>query len=161
MVPRVAEHSYSAQLEWTGNRGTGTSGYRAYGREYLIRVPGKPLLEGSSDPVFCGNADRHNPEDLLLSSVSACHMLWFLHLAADSGVVVTAYSDSASGVLQLEPDGSGRFIRIHLRPQVTVLNAAMQEICAALHEKANRLCFIANSLNFKIEHHPLVQVAVS
>ena len=152
MDQKVADPIYSAIIEWTGNTGTGTSGYREYGRDYTVRISGKPFLEGSSDPAFLGDPAKHNPEDLLLAAVSSCHMLWFLHLAADNGIVVTSYTDHASGELHLEPNGSGRFISIELKPDVTVLDESMRARCAELHVLANRYCFIANSLNIPVTH---------
>ena len=149
----MADHNYSTIIEWTGNKGTGTSGYREYGRDYTVRISGKPFLEGSSDPAFRGDPAKHNPEDLLLAAVSSCHMLWFLHLAADNGIVVTSYTDHATGVLNLESDGSGRFISIELKPDVAVLDESMVARCGELHVLANRYCFIANSLNFPVTHN--------
>ena len=152
-------HTYHTQLHWTGNLGSGTSGYRAYSREHEIRVDGKPMLPGSSDPAFRGDPTRYNPEDLLVASLSACHMLWFLHLCADAGIVVTTYSDNAVGTMTETADGSGRFSEVTLRPQVTVAEAAMIERAQALHADAHRMCFIANSCNFPVRHEPECRVA--
>lgn len=153
MDQKVADPIYSTTIEWTGNKGTGTSGYREYGRDYIVRISGKPFIEGSSDPAFRGDPAKHNPEDLLLTAVSSCHMLWFLHLAADNGIIVTSYTDHATGVLHLESDGSGRFISIDLNPEVAVLEESMVDRCAELHQQANRYCFIANSLNIPVSHN--------
>ncbi len=152
-------HTYHTQLHWTGNLGSGTSGYRAYSRDHEIQVDGKPMLPGSSDPAFRGDPSRYNPEDLLVSSLSACHMLWFLHLCADAGIVVTAYSDNATGTMTETADGSGRFSEVTLHPQVTVADAAMIERAQALHAAAHRMCFIANSCNFPVRHEPVCRVA--
>ncbi len=152
-------HTYNTQLHWTGNLGSGTSGYRAYSRNHEIEVDGKPLLPGSSDPAFRGDPSRYNPEDLLVSSLSACHMLWFLHLCADAGIVVTAYSDRATGTMIETADGSGRFSEVTLHPQVTVAEAAMIERAQALHAAAHRMCFIANSCNFPVQHEAQCRVA--
>jgi organic hydroperoxide reductase OsmC/OhrA len=84
------QHRYSVTLRWTGNLGRGTADYRAYARTHELRAPGKPVLAGSADPGFRGDADRWNPEELLVASLSACHQLWYLHLAAEAGLVVTA-----------------------------------------------------------------------
>lgn len=150
-------HTYHTDLHWTGNLGSGTSGYRAYSREHEIRVDGKPMLLGSSDPAFRGDPTRYNPEDLLVASLSACHMLWFLHLCADAGIVVTDYSDRATGTMVETADGGGRFSEVTLHPQVTVTKAEMIERAQALHEAAHRLCFIANSCNFPVRHEPMCQ----
>lgn len=151
-------HTYHTDLRWTGNLGSGTSGYRAYSRNHEIRVDGKPMLLGSSDPAFRGDPTRYNPEDLLVASLSACHMLWFLHLCADAGIVVTDYSDRATGTMVETTDGGGRFSEVTLCPQVTVADAAMIERAQALHIEAHRLCFIANSCNFPVRHEAVCRV---
>src|SRR4030095_12641543 len=101
------EHSYSVKLNWTGNLGQGTSGYRAYSRNHEISAGGKPALPGSSDPTFRGDPTRYNPEEFLVSALSTCHMLWYLHLCAEAQIVVLEYSDEASGVMEETPDGGG------------------------------------------------------
>lgn len=151
------EHNYAATITWTGNQGSGTSGYRAYSRNHDIAVAGKPVIAGSSDPAFRGDPTRHNPEDLLIGSVSACHMLWYLHLCSAAGIVVTAYEDPASGTMSEAPDGSGRFVEIVLRPQVTLSHGDPAE-AESLHHKAHELCFIANSVNFPIRIEPSVVI---
>ncbi len=147
-------HSYFATVEWTGNTGSGTSSPRSYERRHDIRVEGKPVIAGSSDPAFRGDPMRHNPEDLLVASVAACHMLWFLGLCAAAGVMVTAYSDSAEGTMSVDADGGGRFTRILLRPRVAVGSPVAPRTLAALHREAHAKCFIANSLNCPVEHAP-------
>src|SRR6476661_292670 len=103
------EHTYEIDLTWTGNRGTGTSAYRAYDRTHEIGAPGKPALPGSSDPAFRGDGTRYNPEEFLVAALSACHMLAYLHLCADAGVVVTGYVDRARGVMTETESGGGHF----------------------------------------------------
>src|SRR5690242_16645175 len=121
MAQTRGEHQYAVDATWTGNHGTGTSGYRAYGREHSIAAGTKPVIPGSADSAFRGDAARWNPEDLLVAALSACHQLWYLHLCADAGVVVLAYRDHATGTMVEDPaTGSGRFVRVVLRPQVTV-----------------------------------------
>ena len=112
-------HRYEIQVEWTGNRGTGTSSYSAYGREHTIRAGTKPDIAGSSDPAFRGRADRWNPEDLMVAAASACHKLWYLHLCAVAGIVVMAYRDDAEGTMLDDPE-HGHFTEIVLRPQVAI-----------------------------------------
>jgi len=90
-------HTYTCSVTWTGNTGTGTSSYRAYSRDHIVAGPGKPELPGSADPAFRGDAKRYNPEELLLASLSTCHMLWYLHLCADAKVTVVAYRDEPLG----------------------------------------------------------------
>ncbi|HZS58789.1 MAG TPA: OsmC family protein [Gemmatimonadaceae bacterium] len=154
MAPR--EHRYTTVVEWTGNTGTGTSAYRAYLRQHEISSPSnqKPLIPGSSDPGFRGDAARWNPEELLVASLSTCHQLWYLHLCADAGLVITSYVDRAEGVMVEEADGSGRFRQVTLRPVVTFAPGADLDRARALHHDAHRMCFIANSVNFPVEHEP-------
>lgn len=109
------EHRYDVAVTWTGNDGAGTQSYRSYRRDHVIEVVGKPQIPGSSDPDFLGDLVRYNPEELLVASLSACHMLWYLHLCADNGILVTDYRDNASGALQADESGGGAFVRVVLR----------------------------------------------
>ncbi|WP_017791772.1 OsmC family protein [Leucobacter salsicius] len=151
-------HEYAITVEWVGNRGTGTSGYREYGREQLIHGAHKPPLAGSADPTFRGNRDRWNPEEMLLSALAQCHMLSYLHVAVRDGVVVTDYVDDATGVL-LQRGMGGAFESVTLRPRVTVASADMVEAARAAHSDAQKFCFIANSVNFPVHHDPVILVA--
>jgi organic hydroperoxide reductase OsmC/OhrA len=152
----VRQHRYEVSVSWTGNRGSGTSGYRDYGREHQVSADGRPPIEASSDPVFRGDPDRWNPELELTAAVSQCHMLWYLHLCAEAGVVVTEYTDDAHGIMAEDADGTGRFVEMVLRPRVTVAAADMTPAAVNLHSDANAKCFIANSLNFPVHHEPVV-----
>jgi len=149
-------HRYKTQVEWRGNSGKGTTDYRSYSRDHQISVGGKPVIPGSSDPSFRGDSARYTPEDLLVSSLSACHMLWYLHLCAVNNVVVVDYTDNAEGEMAENDDGSGEFIKVILRPRVTVAEAAMADKAQSLHREANRMCFIARSVNFPVEHIPQI-----
>ncbi|TDP91586.1 organic hydroperoxide reductase OsmC/OhrA [Leucobacter luti] len=151
-------HEYRIDIEWAGNRGTGTSGYRAYGRELTIHAAHKAPLAGSADPTFHGDADRWNPEELLVSALAQCHMLSYLHMAVRAGVVVTAYTDAAVGTMRQEGVG-GAFTEVVLRPRVTVADEAMVEAALAAHAPAREACFIANSVNFPVRHEPEILVA--
>ena len=153
------EHHYAVSLEWHGNRGPGTSGYRDYGRQHVLSADGKPPISGSSDRAFHGDADRWNPEELLLSALSQCHLLSYLHVAASSGIVVTAYTDQAIGTMEQTTDGGGRFTSVTLRPLVTVSNAEMADAAQQLHSEAGGKCFIAASVNFPVHHEPRTVVA--
>ncbi len=148
------QHQYNLTVKWTGNNGTGTSGYRAYERSHTVFVDGKTEIKGSSDPMFRGDSTKHNPEDLLIASLAACHMLMYLHLCVDAGVVVIDYTDHATGTMVLTTDGGGHFTEVTLNPMVTVTDEAMVEQANLLHEQANKLCFIANSVNFPVYHRP-------
>lgn len=151
------EHHYAVDMKWTGNLGEGTSGYRAYSRNHEISAAGKITIPGSSDPVFRGDASRYNPEDLLVSSLSACHMLAYLHLCAVAGIVVLEYLDQASGVMTETPDGGGHFTDVLLRPQVLIAAGSDAEQATHLHERAHHLCFIASSVNFPVRCEPHVR----
>ena len=150
------QHHYPIRMKWTGNAGVGTREYRGYERAHEYSVPGKPVIPGSSDPAFRGDKTRYNPEELLVMSLSSCHMLWFLHLAAEAGVVVTAYEDEASGTMVEAADTGGHFTEVVLRPRVTLAAPGDQARAAALHERAHHLCFIANSVNFPVRCEPVV-----
>ena len=147
-------HEYQTSLVWTGNKGSGTMDYRSYDRSYVISVDQKADIQGSSDSAFMGDKEKHNPEDLLLSAISSCHMLWYLHLCSENGIVVLDYTDKALGTMTENADGSGHFSEVKLHPQVTISRDGDVEKANALHEQANKMCFIANSCNFPITHQP-------
>ncbi len=152
-------HQYKSKTQWVGNLGTGTSDYKAYSRNHDILVEGKNDLLCSSDPSFRGDRNRHNPEELLVASISGCHMLWYLHLCAVNGVVVQEYVDEALGEMEENKDGSGQFVHITLRPKVTVADESMVEKANALHHDANKMCFIARSVKFPVHHKPVTVTA--
>jgi organic hydroperoxide reductase OsmC/OhrA len=152
------EHHYDVAIEWTGNQGSGTSGYREYSRDHIIRTGSKPEIAGSSDAAFRGDATRWNPEDLFLASVSACHQLWYLHLCADAGVRVRSYLDEAHGTMQEGSDG-GRFTEVVLRPRVLIRAGDDRELAARLHHSAHEKCYIANSVNCPIRCEPTIEHA--
>ena len=152
------EHHYRTALEWTGNRGSGTKDYRAYGRDHVVKAAGKPPIAGSSDPAFRGDKARWNPEELLVASLAQCHMLWYLHLAAAAGIIVTAYRDEAEGVMLETDDGSGRFASVVLRPRVVLAPGSDPEQAKRLHHAAHEKCFIANSVNFPVACEPQIEV---
>lgn len=154
----MAEHEYRVGIEWLGNRGTGTRGYRDYGRELVVRADGKAHeILASADKPFRGDAERWNPEDLLVTALAQCHMLSYLHMAVQAGVVVTAYTDNAIGVMVQEGLG-GHFTQVVLHPVVTVADASMVEAARAAHADAYKYCFIANSVNFPVHHEPTVLI---
>ena len=152
------EHSYDISIRWTGNTGSGTSSYTGYSRDHEIISAGKPAIPGSSDPSFRGNKSRYNPEELLVAALSTCHMLWYLHLCSDSGIVVIDYEDRAIGKMLETEDGGGRFHEVRLNPRVTVEKGADLKRCGELHDKAHHLCFIANSVNFPVRCEADTQV---
>jgi organic hydroperoxide reductase OsmC/OhrA len=150
----MGEHHYAVRVTWTGNRGTGTSGYRDYGRQHDVALPGLPVLPGSADPTFRGDRDRYNPEQLLLTALSQCHMLSYLHVAVVHNVVVTGYTDEAEGTMRLNRDGSGEFTEVLLHPRVELADETQRALADSLHEEAHHLCFIARSVNFPVRAEP-------
>lgn len=152
----VRTHTYDVTVTWTGNSGTGTSSYRDYERAHDVTAEGLPPIAGSADPAFHGDASRWNPEQELVAALSQCHMLWYLHLCAVGGVVVTSYTDEAHGTMT--ESGGGRFTEVLLRPKITVTDAGMLDKAASLHSEANAKCFIANSMNFPVLHEPEITV---
>jgi organic hydroperoxide reductase OsmC/OhrA len=153
------KHTYEVSIDWTGNLGSGTSAYDAYTRDHLVRVGAKTAIEASSDPAFRGDAARHNPEELFVASLSSCHMLWYLHLCATKGIVVTAYVDEAIGTMQEEKNGSGRFTDVLLRPRVTIGAGGDADLAARLHEDAHEYCFLANSVNFPVRCEASIDIS--
>ena len=152
------QHRYEVEVAWTGNRGAGTASYHAYARDHEARAQRRPAILASSDPAFRGDPQRWDPERLLLASLSQCHLLWYLHLCSEEGVIVVAYVDRAAGVMVEDDDGGGRFVEVTLRPQVAVSAPAMVGPAQRLHERAGALCFIARSVNFPVHHRPEVRV---
>lgn len=148
------QHNYKTTLRWTGNKGTGTANYRAFERSYIVSIENKPDILGSSDPAFRGDKTKYNPEEFMVASLSSCHMLWYLHLCAEAGIVVTNYLDNATGVMVETSNGGGHFTKVILYPVVTVKENSMIVKANELHKKANELCFIANSVNFNVAHEP-------
>lgn len=153
-------HRYEVRTTWTGNTGEGTSHYRAYRRDHEIAGKDKTAsIPCSSDPVFRGDRSRYNPEELLLSAVSACHMLWMLHLCADAGIVVTSYEDPATAKVTMHPDGAGQFSEATLHPRMVITDPARIGDANALHHRAHKLCAIARSVNFPVQIDPTTVAA--
>lgn len=154
----MEKHYYTAEIKWTGNNGVGTERYNSYNRSHEISIIQKPVLFGSADPTFLGDKTKHNPEELLLSSISACHMLWYLHLCAEQRVVVVNYIDRVAGELRIFENGSGKFDSVTLNPLVAVKAESMVPKAIKLHEDAHKMCFISNSVNFPVHHHSKIEV---
>lgn len=153
------EHIYNAKINWTGNTGGGTSHYTAYSRAHKISGEGdKDVILGSAATVYRGDASRYNPEELVVAAIAGCHMLWYLHLCADAGVIVVDYQDDASGKLTETDDGNGRFSEVMIRPRVTIKRAADVAAATVLHDQAHKFCFIANSMNFPVKYKPEILV---
>lgn len=152
------EHIYSLDVRWTGNLGAGTSGYASYSRDHEISGAGKKTIFGSADPAFRGDPCRYNPEELLLSSLSTCHMLWYLHLCADAGIVISEYVDRPSGTMIESPSGTGQFSKVLLRPMVRIAAGGDAKLAKALHDRAHEMCFISRSVNFPVDCEVAIQV---
>jgi len=152
----LKRHHYDVRVTWTGDNGEGTKTYRGYRRDHTIACEGKPQIQGSSDPSFRGDRSRYNPEELLVASLSSCHMLWYLHLCSVNQVTVLDYRDSASGVMEESEDGSGEFVQVTLKPQVRVSAGDDRAKALSLHHEAHRLCFIARSVRFPVEIVPAI-----
>ena len=146
----MSEHRYAVRLEWSGAASGPTKTYAGYSRDHMIAAPGKPPLPGSADPAFRGDASKYNPEELLLAALSACHMLSYLALCAREGIGIASYSDNAVAVMA-EKGGAGRFTSATLCPVVEIDDERVER-ATALHEEAHAQCFIANSVNFPVEH---------
>ncbi len=152
-------HEYTSRVIWTGNRGEGTAHYRAYDRTWDIAVPGKPVMHCSNDPLLGGDPAKMNPEDLLLSALSACHMLWYLHYASDAGLRVLAYEDRPTGTGEIGPGGAGRFTKARLHPRVTLPKGSDLVAAEAIHHRIHQVCFIARSVNFPVDYAPVFELA--
>lgn len=155
------DHSFTVSVEWKGNLGTGTSAYKAFSRDHVVRIDGvhgKHEIEGSAARPFHGDAERWNPEEQLIAALAQCHMLSYLHVATQAGVIVESYTDAATGTLHVNTDGSGALAEVVLHPVITI-SAGDPALAERLHAEANRLCFIANSVNFPVRHEPQLLLA--
>ena len=150
----AASHRFTVNVNWVGNLGTGTDTYGSYSRDHVIGAEEKTdCIAGSSAARFRGDPTRYNPEELLIASLSTCHMLWYLHLCADAGVVVTEYADRAEATLEFH-GGVGRFTEALLRPAVRVADRTQRDEAERLHARAHEMCFIARSVNFPVRCEP-------
>ncbi|WP_035985877.1 OsmC family protein [Leptolyngbya sp. KIOST-1] len=157
-MAKAKSHLYRVEIHWTGNNGQGTHSYSTYDRAHTISAADKPPIVASADPSFRGDKTKYNPEELLVASLSSCHMLWYLHLCAEARVVVTGYVDYPIGTMIETEDGSGRFAKVLLRPVVTLVPQSNTELATQLHEQVHQKCFIANSVNFPVHCEPTIQL---
>ena len=142
--------THSAHLTWTGNTGAGTKSYDSYSRDCEITFEGKPSFRGTADPGFMGNPALQNPKDFLISALSSTHMLYFLALCAKYSITVTSYEDTPTGYVQLNPDGSGLYEKLILRPKVSFLEADKLDRIKSLHDRAQKQSLITDSVKFPI-----------
>ncbi len=152
----MKHHNYKINIIWDSETSGVTTGYNSYSRNHKISSKGKPTILASSDPAFRGDHSKYNPEELFLASISSCHMLWYLHFCTNEGITVLEYNDNTLGTMIEEGTGAGRFISVILNPTVKIKESDKVALAKSLHEKANEFCFIANSCNFKIQHHPII-----
>ncbi len=154
----TTEHEYTTRVIWTGNTGEGTKTYKGYDRSWDIAAPNKPVIHCSNDPLLGGDPTLMNPEDLLLSSLSACHMLWYLHLASKEKIIVQSYKDIPVATGETLPNGTGRFLNATLRPRITVSSGSNTERAGSIHDEIHQYCFIARSVNFPVSYEPTITV---
>ena len=154
-MPALPEHKYQVRTTWTGNTGQGTATYTSYSRAHEISMPGKAAILGTTEVQRFHDAARYTPEELLVAALSACHMMWLLHLCADAKITVLSYVDEALG--QMATHGqTGQFSEVTLRPVMKISDAARIQDAVALHEEAHKLCNIARSVNFPVHCTPSV-----
>jgi organic hydroperoxide reductase OsmC/OhrA len=148
MLVVVGEHRYEVEVVWTG----ATTDYRSYSRNHEVHAPGPTPIPASADPVIGrGDSSRWNPEQLLVAALSQCHMLWYLHLCTDAGIVVVDYRDAAVGIMS-----DSKFTDVTLHPRVVITSPDRIDDAQALHAEAHRRCFIANSVNFPVAQEPRI-----
>ena len=152
-------HTYTTDVIWTGNSGSGTRNYHSYSRSHQIKTKGKPVILGISDPSFIGDASKYNPEEFFLASLSSCHMLWYLHLCSENDIVVTSYRDEPIGRMCEKKSGSGHFEAVVLKLQVAITEPLKKSLAIKLHHEAGSKCFIANSCNFPVNHEPAIFIS--
>lgn len=148
------EHTYKLTAVWTGNQGDGTKNIRTYDRSHTVSIPGKPELFLTTDNPAVGDKSKLNPEDLLVSAISSCHMLSYLYVCSLEGIVITAYTDYATGTMIELASGGGSFKEVTLNPTCYVADESMVEKAIELHHKAHEICYIANSVNFEVKCNP-------
>ncbi|MEO9954951.1 OsmC family protein [Nonlabens sp.] len=119
-------------------------------KTHTSTIDGKESMNVSAAREFKGEPDKRNPEDLLLSALSSCHMMSYFYVCQQQGIEIIDYKDTAVGTLELRADSSGGFTAVQLNPVVTIKNKNQKTLAIRLHDKAHQLCFIANSVNFEI-----------
>lgn len=147
-------HIFKAKVNWQLGRNETSQNPKGFSRNHVVTIANKKTpLEVSAAKPFRGDETLHNPEDLLLSALASCHMMSYLYVCSQNNIEVLNYNDNAEAILNVEASGSGQFEKVTLNPVVTIKDATQIELAKTLHNKANSLCFIANSCNFPIEHY--------
>src|SRR5579872_674139 len=154
-MPLLPEHKYEVRTTWTGNTGQGTATYTSYSRAHEVSIPNKPSIPGTTEVPRFHDASRYTPEELLVAALSACHMMWLLHLCADAKITVQSYVDDAQGRMAVHGQ-TGQFAEVTLRPAVKITDPSRVQDAVALHEEAHKLCHIARSVNFPVHCNPSV-----
>lgn len=152
------EHSYKLSAVWTGNDGDGTKNVRTYDRSHTVSIEGKPDLLLTTDNLHVGDKSKLNPEDLLVTALASCHLLSYLYSCSLEGIVVTSYTDNATGTMVEDGRGGGSFKEVTLNPICTVADESMVERAIELHHKAHEICYIANSVNFEVKCNPTCRI---
>ncbi|WP_439888518.1 OsmC family protein [Pseudomonas sp. MBLB4123] len=154
----MAEHT--ASIVW--ERGEQDFLANRYSRAHRWRFDGGMEVTASSSPHVVplpwSDAQGVDPEEAFVASLSSCHMLWFLSLAAKQGFRVDSYADHAQGVMARNAEGRLAMTEVLLRPRV-VFGGEPQpnpEQLTALHEKAHEECFIANSVKSRVRCEPVL-----
>jgi organic hydroperoxide reductase OsmC/OhrA len=143
----VSEHH--ATIEW--QRDGVDFRYDAFRREHSWSFAGGHQVPASSAPDFLGDPSHVDPEEAFVASLSSCHMLTFLALAARKRLVVDSYRDEAVGVLEKNAEGHLAMTRVVLRPRIAFGGQPPDEAqLEKLHGKAHEHCFIANSVRTEI-----------
>lgn len=150
----IFKHLFKVVLNWNLKP---TENSKKYSRNHQINIEGKPIINVSAAKAFKGDANLYNPEDLLLSSLTSCHMMSYLYCCNQNNIQVISYSDNAEAFLEVNEDGSGKIVKVVLNPVVKISDITKKELAESLHKKANQLCFIANSCNFLVEHNAVTQ----
>ena len=145
----MSEHY--AGVRWTRTSEAFT--YETYNRTHeIVFKAGRICLPASSAPAFRGEADRVDPEEAYVASLSSCHMLTLLAICARRRLTVDAYEDEAVGFLEKNADGKLWIARVSLRPRIVFAPGAQPDPAAlnAIHEQSHAECFIANSVNTQV-----------
>ena len=154
-MPVARDHQYQVRVAWTGNAGQGTATYAGYSRAHEISVSNKSPIHGTTEVPRFHDKSAYTPEELLVAALSACHMMWTLHMCADAGITVVSYIDEAEGTMH--PHGqTGQFTEVVLRPLMKITDPKRIADAESAHEEAHRLCNIARSVNFPVHCEPKV-----
>lgn len=153
--------SYTATITW--QRDAHAFVDHRYSRRHSWRFDGGAVVPASASPGIVplpmSDAAGVDPEEAFVASLSSCHMLWFLDVAARAGWVVDHYRDEATGVLARDACGVLAMTRVTLHPQVRFAgdNSPSTETCLALHHQAHASCFIANSVKTEVLCEPVFE----